>query len=144
MAFIIIVSIVIYFVLIAWTWQSLGFIEKTKKVGIIVIEIFLTYIITLIVFQIAKGDITYPNANIQNSIKNMLVAIFTGINGLIVMPQIGKMLDKINEDEIEKEQLTKRVIILLIIFIICLVFESGYMKNTQEGILKIYQTMLEK
>ena len=30
------------------------------------------------------------------------------------------------------------------IFIICLVFESGYMKNTQEGILKIYQTMLEK
>ena len=48
----------------------------------------------------------------------MLVAIFTGINGLIVMPQIGKMLDKINEDEIEKEQLTKRVIILLIIFII--------------------------
>ncbi|MCI8637345.1 MAG: hypothetical protein HFJ36_05915 [Clostridia bacterium] len=144
MAFIIIVSIVIYFVLIAWTWQSLGFIEKTKKVGIIVIGIFLTYIITLIVFQIAKGDITYPNANIQNSIKNMLVAIFTGINGLIVMPQIGKMLDKINEDEIEKEQLTKRVIILLIIFIICLVFESGYMKNTQEGILKIYQTMVEK
>lgn len=144
MAFIIIVSIVIYFVLIAWTWQSLGFIEKTKKVGIIVIGIFLTYIITLIVFQIAKGDITYPNANIQNSIKNMLVAIFTGINGLIVMPQIGKMLDKINEDEIEKEQLTKRVIILLIIFIICLVFESVYMKNTQEGILKIYQTMVEK
>ena len=144
MAFIIIVSIVIYLVLIAWTWQSLGFIEKTKKVGIIVIGIFLTYIITLIVFQIAKGDITYPNANIQNSIKNMLVAIFTGINGLIVMPQIGKMLDKINEDEIEKEQLTKRVIILLIIFIICLVFESGYMKNTQEGILKIYQTMVEK
>ena len=144
MAFIIILSILIYFVLISWTCQSLGFIEKTKKVGIIVIGIFLTYIITLIVFQIAKGDITYPNANIQNSIKNMLVAIFTGINGLIVMPQIGKMLDKINEDEIEKEQLTKRVIILLIIFIICLVFESGYMKNTQEGILKIYQTMVEK
>ena len=144
MALIVITAIIIYLVLIAWTWQSLGFIEKTKKVGIIVIGIFLTYIITLIVFQIAKGDITYPNANIQNSIKNMLVAIFTGINGLIVMPQIGKMLDKINEDEIEKEQLTKRVIILLIIFIICLVFESGYMKNTQEGILKIYQTMVEK
>ena len=144
MVFIIIVSIVIYFVLIAWTWQSLGFIEKQKKVGIILIGIFLTYIITLIVFQIAKSDITYPNANVQNSIKNMLVAIFTGINGLIIMPQIGKILDKINEDEIEKEQLTKRVIILLIIFIICLIFESGYMKNTQEGILKIYQTMLEK
>ncbi len=144
MVFIIIVSIVIYFVLIAWTWQSLGFIEKQKKVGIILIGIFLTYIITLIVFQIAKSDITYPNANVQNSIKNMLVAIFTGINGVIIMPQIGKILDKINEDEIEKEQLTKRVIILLIIFIICLIFESGYMKNTQEGILKIYQTMLEK
>ena len=144
MAFIIMVAIIIYFVLIAWTWQSLGFIEKTKKVGIILIGIFVMYLIALIVFQMAKGNINYPNANIQNSVKNMLVAIFTGINGLIVMPQIAKMLDKVSEDEIEKEQLVKRIIILTIIFVICLIFESGYMKNTQEGILKIYQTMLEK
>lgn len=144
MAFIIMVAIIIYFVLIAWTWQSLGFIEKPKKVGIILIGIFVMYLITLVVFQMAKGDINYPNAEIQSSVKNILVAIFTGINGLIVMPQIAKMLDKINEDEIEKEQLVKRIIILTIIFGICLIFESGYMKNTQEGILRIYQTMVEK
>lgn len=144
MAFIILVAIVIYFILIAWTWQSLGFIEKPKKVGIILIGICISYVITFMVFQIGKGGITYPNAEIQNSIRNILVAIFTGINGLIIMPQIGKILDKINEDEIEKDQLVKRVIILLIIFVICLIFESGYMKSTQEGILKIYQTMLEK
>ncbi len=144
MAFIVIVAIVIYFVLFAWTWQSLANIEKPKKVAIILIGIFVMYLITLIVFQIAKGNINYPNDNIQNSIKNMLVAIFTGINGLIVMPQIAKMIDKINENEIEKELLTKKIIILSIIFVMCLIFESGYMKNTQEGILKIYQTMIEK
>ncbi len=144
MAFIVIVAIVIYFVLFAWTWQSLANIEKPKKVAIILIGIFVIYLITLIVFQIAKGNINYPNDNIQNSIKNMLVAIFTGINGLIVMPQIAKMIDKINENEIEKELLTKKIIILSIIFVMCLIFESGYMKNTQEGILKIYQTMIEK
>ncbi len=129
---------IIYFILIAWTWQSLGFIEKTKKVAIILIGLVIMYGITFMVFQIAKGGINYPNGEIQGKVRNLLVGIFTGINGIIVMPQIGKILDKIKEDEIKKEQLVKRIVILTIIFVICLVFESGYMKDTQEGILKIY------
>ena len=62
-------------------------------------------------------------------------------NGIIVMPQIAKILDKINEDEIQQNELKKRIIILLIIFVICIIFECGYMKDTQEGIIKIYNSM---
>lgn len=141
MLLIMIATIIIYFILIAWTWKSLGFIEKTKKVVFILIGIIIMYGITWIIFQIAKNEINYQNQAMQSTVQNILVAIFTGINGIIMMPQIGKILDKINEDEMKKEQLVKRIMILTIIFILCLIFESGYMKDTQEGILKIYDAM---
>ena len=83
----------------------------------------------------------YQNIEMQNSVQNMLVAIFSGINGMIVMPQMAKMLDKIEENEIEQEQFIKRIGILVIVFVICLIFERGYMRDTQEGILKVYHSM---
>lgn len=141
MVFIVLTAIIIYFIAIAWTWHSLGFIEKPKKVAIILIGMTIIYGITFMVFQIAKGGIVYPSEEIQSKVQNILVSIFTGINGIIVMPQIGKISDKINENEMEKEQAKKKILILVIVFIICLVFESGYMKDTQEGILKIYHAM---
>lgn len=140
MVFIIITIAIIYFILIAWTWQSLGFIEKNKKVAFIIIGIILMYVITLIIFHMSKDGINYQSIDIQNKIQNVIVAIFTGINGIIVMPQVGKLLNRINEDEIKKETLKKRIIILTIIFILCLIFESEYMKDTQEGILRVYNS----
>ena len=90
--------------------------------------------ITWIIYQITKVGVEYPNEEMKNSIQNILVAIFTGINGMIVMPQIGKMLDKINEDEMEKQEFTKKLIILMIVFVISIIIEIGYMKDTQQGI----------
>ena len=99
------------------------------------------YIITLIVFQISKSGVVYQKVEMQKDIQNILVMIFTGINGIIVMPQIARMLDKINEGETEKNVLTKTLVILAIIFIICLILENGYMKDIQKGILGIYNSM---
>lgn len=141
MTLVIITTIIIYVILIAWTWQSLGSVEKTKKVVFILVGIVLMYLITLVVFRTTKGDIDYQNIEIQSSIQNVIVAIGTGINGIIVMPQIGKILDQMNENQIEKGQLIKKCLILIVVFIVCLIFESGYMKDTQQGILKVYHSM---
>ncbi len=141
MTFIIITAILVYVILIAWTWQSLGSIEKIKKVVIILVGIIFMYGITWIIFQTTKEGMNYQNIEMQNSVQNMLVAIFSGINGMIVMPQMAKMLDKIEENEIEQEQFIKRIGILVIVFVICLIFERGYMRDTQEGILKVYHSM---
>lgn len=141
MIFIIMIALVIYFVLIAWTWQSLGFIEKNKKIAFTVVGIIVMYAITWIIYQITKAGVEYPNIEIQKSIQNVLVVIFTGINGIIVMPQVGRMLDKINEDEMEKEEFIKKLVILMIVFIIGVIIEMGYMKDTQQGIVKIYHAM---
>ncbi len=139
MALIVITAIIIYLVLMAWTWQSLGFMAKTKKVIFMVIGIILMYVITLFVFQMTKGGIIYENPEMQKGIQNILVAIFTGINGIIIMPQIARIWDKMQEDETKKEILGKRIIILIIVFIVCLILESNYMKDTQESILRMYQ-----
>lgn len=141
MTFVIVTIIMIYLILIFWTWQSLGSIEKTKKIVWILIGMFVLYLVTLVVFLTAKVDIEISNIEIQNSIKNIIIAIGTGINGIIVMPQMGKIVSQIKENQIEKEKLMKKMIILVFIFVICLIFESGYMRDTQEGILKVYHSI---
>ena len=102
MLLIIITTIVLYSILIAWTWFGLGYVEKSKKVIFILIGILAIYFITLMVYQMTKGSVTYENTQMQQSVQNVLVAIFTGVNGMIVLPQVGKMLDKVQEEEIEK------------------------------------------
>ena len=158
MTFIIIVAVVIYFIAIAWTWQNLGIIEKKKKVIIITIESIVIYTRTWIIFQVTKGGINYENTQMQKIVQNILVAIFAGVNGLILMPQIGKIIEMagsgtgtttpsmsgfgtgLNEKK-EKQQIKRRIIILVIVFIICIIFELGYMKDTQEGIIKVYNAV---
>ena len=93
MAFIIITTIIVYFILIAWTWQSLSLIERPKKLIFILLGTIIVYGITFIVFQITKGNITYPDIELQAQVQNILILIFTGINGIIVLPQIAKIAD---------------------------------------------------
>ncbi len=138
MAVIIMISIIIFILLGVWCWHNLGKIEKNKKIIYIIAGILIIYLITNIVFAISKQNINYQNKDIESAIGNSLVLIFTGVNCLITMPYLAIQIDKLNEEEIEKEKFRKKVVILTIIFIICLFFECGYLENTQNGILKIY------
>lgn len=141
MGFIIIVSIVIYAILITWCWNNLGRIKKSKKIAYIFIGIFIIYVITNIVYGISKSGIQYPEEQMEKIIGNVLVLVFSGLNGLITLPYIAKQLDKAFEKEIEKEKFLKKVILIICIFVICLFIECGYLKDAQTGILKIYNTL---
>lgn len=141
MPFIIIITIAIYIILITWSWKNLGNIERTKKIMTIAIGIITIYLITWFVFNISKQGIVYENEQIASSIGKVIISIFAGVNGLIIIPFIGKLLDKVNEDEIEKQVFSRKILIIVVIFLIILWLECGYMKDTQEGILKIYHSM---
>ena len=141
MAFIITISIVMYLINIAWTWKNLGELEKSKKVIFIVIGLVAIYIITTIVFFISQKGVQYENEESMRTIKNVLVAVFAGINGIVLLPQMAKILDNAKEGEIEKNQLINRIILWIIILLICLIFECGYMKDTQEGIIEVYKSL---
>lgn len=144
MPLIIVVTIIVYMILLGWTWSTLSDIDKIRKIIIIFIEALIMYIVTLIVFGISKDGLVYTSKDAENDIRNVMVIIFTGINSLIVMPYINKQIIKLKEKEIEKENLIKKSIILCVIFVIFLVLECGYMKDTQKGIIKMEQVYIEQ
>ena len=136
MPVIITLIIAIFLILISWTWHNLGNIDKSKKIITIIITLIILSIITFIIFNISKSE--------MESVRNVLVFVFTLINGLITMPAIAKMLRRIDENDIEKDEASKKFILILVIFIIIIIFECGYLKNIQQEILNIYTKALQK
>lgn len=144
MPVIIIIILAIFCVLIIGTWHYLGNIDKTKKIVFIVIGIFVSYLITMLLFSISKSGITYPSDEIEQMVQNMIVIVFTGLNGILMLPYLGRLWDKMSEEEITKQQFQKRICILLIIAIIVFILESNYLNGVQSGILEIYQKAISK
>ena len=81
MAIIIITSIILYILMILWSYHNLEDVDKPKKILCIVIEAIFTLIITYITFNISPKIIEYPNEEILETIKISLICVFTGING---------------------------------------------------------------
>ncbi len=138
MTLIIIGVILIFVISIVWTWHNLGNIEKPRKVAFIIIGLLITYLVTMLLYNLSNPDITYPSEEIQKTVSNTLTWVFTGLNALIFLPLIANVLDKILEEEIENTQAKKRIIIILVIFVVCIFIEKGYIESTQEGIMNIY------
>ena len=138
MTVIMIVAILIFIISIVWVWHNLGNIERPRKIAFIIIGLVIIYLITLIIYNFSNPDIIYPSEEIEKYVSNVLIMIFTGLNSLILLPFVANLFDKILEEEIEKDQVKKRLIIILVIFVICIFIEKGYLKDTQEGIINIY------
>ena len=142
MTFIIIGIIITYLVVIVWTWSSLEDIEIPKKILIIFSGIIVVFLITQIVFSISKNQIIYQNGNVERSISQVIVLLFTGLNSL-VLPIICKNIKKRANEEIENNVLKLRMIIILAVFLMCLYLECGYMTDIQQGILQIYKSNIK-
>lgn len=141
MTVILIVTILIILVLTVWCWHNLGNIENYKKILYIIVGSIIMLIITNIIFQISKSSVNYENEQIEATIGNILIFIFTGFNALISLPYIARQFDKIHEQEITKQEFTKKMTIMIILFVVCLFFECGYLTGTQQGILNIYHSL---
>ena len=139
MTFIIIVLIIIYLVVIGWTWSNLLDMKKSRKILVILLGLIIVYFITNIVFNISKNGIDYQNEEIEKSIRNVVIILFTGLNS-IVLPFVGRNIKRQEDGEIDIDILSKRLILIGVIFLICIFFECGYMKDTQLGILNIYNS----
>lgn len=140
MSLIIIMIFILYSVVIGWTWNNLGDIDKIKKILIIAGEIFIIYLITLIVYAISKNGIDYTNEKVENSVKIIIVSLFTGFNSLIILPFLNKQIIKLKEKEAEEKNIIRKLSIMLLVFIVCVIFECGYMKDTQKGILQVQKS----
>ena len=139
MTFIIIGIIIIYLLVISWSWNSLEDTETPKKLLIIFAGIVAVFLITQIVFSMSKSGVNYENNDIEKSVGQVIVLLFTGVNSLVI-PFITRTFKKKENGEIEDNVFKVRMIIICVIFLICLFLECGYMTDTQEGILRVYQS----
>ena len=57
---------------------------------------------------------------------------------MVLLPQIARVLDKINEGNYNKKRLKKTLIIVLFVFVIALILERLYLKDSIYGIVKAY------
>lgn len=140
MLLIILMTFILYSVAIGWTWNNLGDIDKVKKILIIAGELIVIYIITLILFGISKNGIEYTNKDVEGNIKNVIVALFTGFNSLIVLPYLNKQIIKLKEKETDEKNIIKKLLIMFLIFVVCIIFECGYMRDTQKGIIQVQKS----
>lgn len=137
MAVILTIMLVMFLVLLGWMWNSLGTIEKKTKIICIIIGLVVTYIITFIIYNISKIGIEYESKEIMKQIRNIFVLLFTIVNGYVLLPYVFRKLEQINNDNLPKEKLQKSIVILLIIIILLFIFESMYLGNRQETILRM-------
>ncbi len=137
MPIVIITIIITFFILILWTYRSLGNMEISKKVSWIIIQLLVVFLATYITYGISKHTIEYPNDEIMAYVRNILVLLFTGINGLFVMPFLSRGIEALYQENIVKQQLVMRAVLCIAVLIILLILECGYMTTTQNGILKV-------
>ena len=144
MPVIITLIIAMLLILVSWSWHNLGKIEKTKKTLTIVVSLIILYLITFILFNIAKQGVKYNSEEQMNSVRIVLVITFTIINGLIILPAVFKLVNKVNEKVIDKDQATKKLLTIIVIFFVIMIFECIYLKSIQNGIIDIYLKAMQK
>ena len=138
MPIIIAITLILLIVLIGWVWSNLNGIEKSKKIAFIVISILLMWIVTSIVFNISKGSISYDNPQIEQTIANTFIPLFTILNGFVFIQYLARIAGKLKKEEFTKKQVTHRIAFLIVIFVIVIVLECGYMEDTQRDVLNLY------
>lgn len=137
MTIIFIIIAILFLVLIGWMWNSLGNINKLTKINYIVVGLVVIYTITFIIYNISKIGINYDSKETMKVIRAIYVVLFTIVNGYIILPYTFRKLEKVNNEEIEKEKLKKSIVIIGIIIMVLAILEILYFGSLQQGILKM-------
>ena len=142
MAVILIILVILLLVLIGWTWNTLGTIEKSTKIKCIIIGLITLYIFTFILYSISSIGINYENKSAVNILRNVYVLLATIVNGYFVLPFIFKKLEQINNEEIQKDKFRKQMFILFIVLVILAVMEIEYFGNVQHRLMNIVKNKI--
>jgi len=137
MAFIVIFNIILYVVLLVWTYKNMYALENRTKIIYTICMLIIVYIVTKILYNIGGNPIGKELGDAATTFNRTMLSVFVGVNGLITMPYIASILNKYKEKIIDEKGLRKRVIIILALFSIFLIFEFNYIKDMQVNMLEM-------
>lgn len=133
--FIIFILFISYLV---WTWKSTKEYESiiSRASYILVGSIFIT-VVTLVIFEISKMGVIYPKDEMIEEVRKIILLIFVPVNGLIVLTQSASVFSQVKSGMVSKEDMSKRIRILAVVFIIMIIIECIYFKSIQNGMIRI-------
>ena len=99
------------------------------------------YMVTTIVFTISQIGVDYGNAELNTIAKNLITCTFVPVNGILSMSAFAHYCDKYKNKEWNQSKWKKKVIRLLIIFMIILILEFFYMKSVGLSILEMINSI---
>lgn len=140
-SFIIIIIIALFIVLVGFTWYRLEAYEGMERIIICVIGILLSWGIANILFNISSNGFEYATPELKDKVSEILVILFTPINGIMFMPYVSKIMSNIKFNEIEQQEAVKKVLILIVILVIVFFIEVQYLKYIQGGMFQIVNSM---
>lgn len=133
-----IISMVLFVVLGIIIYNILNGMDSKNKIIIFFSEIIICLIFTTILFNMSSLGIEYPNSKSKEIAMRTLVLIFTPINGILLLPNITRIMNERQNDKINKEEYTKKLQKFFIIIVLLIIIEFIYLKNIQIGILSNY------
>ncbi len=137
-ALITIIAIILFLVLGIIIYNGLNGMDNKKKVIIFLVEIIACLIFTITLFNISSIGVDYPSEQNKKIAMKTLVTIFTPINGILLLPSITRIINESQNGEIGKDECNKKIKKFLSIFVLVIIIEFIYLKNTQIGILSNY------
>lgn len=138
-AFMIIVVIALFIVLVGFTLYRLEALDGIERIILCVAGILISWGITSILFSISTKGVSYTNIEIQNELSKVLILVFTPINGILIMPYTAKIINQVKFEEITIAEAIKKIAILLIILLIIFFIETKYLTKIQTGVLDIVE-----
>ena len=137
--FIIFILLAMY---IVFTWNSTKEFETIiSRISFVIIGTLFISLFTLVLFYISKIGVVYPKEEMIGQIRKIVLLVFIPINGFLTLTQLASIFAKVKNDMISKEELSKKIKIFAIIFIVLIIIECIYLKRFQVDIIEMMNNM---
>ena len=95
------------------------------------------YIITSIICFFQSRGIEVENKEALKQTINVVKLIFTPTNAIMFLTILGNTFGKLKDKAIKEEKAKRRLLCILIVFILVLFFESSYIRSFIAGVLRV-------
>lgn len=116
---------------IALVYQFIKGLPKMEKIIFIGVSFAIMYVTALISYWISGFGI---GKEVNEALKSFIIYIFVPVNVIILIPFVARKYYKWKQNEIDKSDLIKRIVIVSIVGILVLAVETVYIKEIKRDI----------
>ncbi len=120
------ISFIIFIISCITVYHNTNSYEPKNRIIYIVIGTLAIYFLTSIICNIKAKGIVVQNEQAINDVISVIKAIFTPINSIIILSTLGNVFGKVKDGVISTDKAGKRIMIILVIFLLVLIFEANY------------------